>query len=726
MGKLTRQNVERAFEVLKYEGIVSLVYKIKNYNKHLNIYEKWIEQNEADILETEKLQWYPKISVVVPVYNVDDRMLIECIESVRKQTYLNWELCLVDDCSTMENVRKTLRSYENYEKIKITYHNKNEHISKTTNDGISMATGEFVGLMDCDDYLSPNALYEMAKMLNKHPEYDFIYSDEDKVDEEGTERRDPFFKPDWSPDTFMSYMYTCHFSVFRKKILDQLGGERIGYEGSQDYDLVLRLMEKTMKIGHVPKILYHWRMRKESTASGMTAKPYIKNSTIKAKEDALNRRGLKGHLECIEDITQYRVVYEPQGSPLVSIIIPSKDNYEIIRQCVNSIKDNTSYKNYEIVIVDNGSSDKNKKLYQELAEKNRCVYHYEKKQFNFSYMCNEGAKIAKGEYFLFLNDDIEIPSSQKEWISRMLGQAQIFYTGAVGAKLLYPGTNLIQHAGVLNLHIGPGHAFHKFDDNLNCYWGRNILDYNYTIVTGACLLLQRNKFYEVKGFDESFPIAYNDVDLCFKLVEKEYYNVLRNDVILFHHESISRGYDISEEKKQRLQMEREHLYQKHPNFVDYDPCYNPNLTQDKGDCSYNMEEKIAFSDVEKLDCKLIENLPDTDIQYTIDEIMETNKQIKIRGWIYKKSVNTRKTYPKIILISKKKDICYSVSTYKEYRPDLGKAKIGKGSSFAGFVMVVDLQKGIIEPEDYYLKILYGKECVNTGKMIEIDKKTINE
>lgn len=217
MGILTWRNIARAVEVWKDEGLASLIYKFKKLSKQKSIYEEWIQQNEADILKTDKLEWYPKISVVVPVYNVDDSMLVECIESVRKQTYSNWELCLVDDCSTMENVGKTLKLYEHEEKIKIAYHTKNEHISKTTNDGISMATGEFIGLMDCDDYLSPNALYEMAKMLNKHPEYDFIYSDEDKVDESGKERKDPFFKPDWSPDTFMSYMYTCHFSIFRKK-----------------------------------------------------------------------------------------------------------------------------------------------------------------------------------------------------------------------------------------------------------------------------------------------------------------------------------------------------------------------------------------------------------------------------------------------------------------------------------------------------------------------------
>ena len=709
--KIVPAKVAKAASVLKNDGMAALLYKVRNYNETKNAYQRWIEINESNIAETTELEWKPKISVVVPVYNVASNMLIECIESVIKQTYTNWELCLVDDCSTMESVREVLHSYEkkNDPRIKVAYHDANGHISKTTNDGIAMATGEFVGLMDCDDYLAVNALYEMAKMLNEHPEYDFIYSDEDKVNEEGTERRDPFFKPDWSPDTFMSYMYTCHFSIFRKKVLDELEGERIGLEGSQDYDLVLRLMEKTMSIGHVPKILYHWRMRKESTANDLTAKPYIIESTIKAKEDALERRGLKGHLECIDEVTQYRVVYEPQNNPLVSIVIPSKDNYLIVKQCVSSIREYTQYKNYEIIIVDNGSSPDNRAMYEQLAKDNNCIYHYDKKEFNFSYMCNEGAKIAKGEYLLFLNDDIEIPHDQGEWLQRMLGQAQVSYTVAVGAKLLYPGTNQIQHAGVLNLHIGPGHAFHRFDDNLNCYWGRNILDYNYTIVTGACFLVKTDKYWDVHGFDESFPIAYNDVELCFKLVESGYYNVLRNDVILVHHESISRGYDVSPEKAERLRKEREHLYNVHPNFVDYDPCYNPNLTQNKGDCSLNLNEKMRPSKMEEVDYSTIKIYDDDDLYYSIDSISEESDNVIIKGWIYDKHINTQKENPQILVIDKENKKCYSFSTEKEYRQDLSAARLGKGSVFAGFKCAISEN--------------VNKECFN-NLYIKYGEKTI--
>lgn len=578
----------KGIAVWRKQGTRVVFNKFCNYVQKGNGYKKWIQKNEKNLLESTPLEWNPLISVVVPVYNVADQMLIDCIESVIYQTYTNWELCLVDDCSTMESVRDVLRRYEGRDKIKIKYRDKNGHISRTTNDGIAIATGEYVGLMDCDDFLSVNALYEMAKLLNEHPDYDFIYSDEDKIDENGKKRSAPFFKPDWSPDTFMSYMYTCHFSIFRKTLLDELGGTRVGFEGSQDYDLVLRLMEKTNKIGHVPKILYHWRTRKESTANNLGAKPYIVESTIKAKEEALERRGLKGHLERIPDIEQYRVVYEPQDNPKVSIIIPSKDNYNILEQCIESIHKYTAYDNYEIIVVDNGSTEEQKKKYMGLLEKYSCKYHYDKKEFNFSYMCNEGAKDATGSYLLFLNDDIEIPDGQSHWLSNMLGQAQITYTGAVGAKLIYPGTNLIQHAGVLNLQIGPGHALHRMDDSWNCYWGRNILDYNYSVVTGACYMLNKAKFEEAQGFDESLPVAYNDVELCFKLLEHGYYNVLRNDVKLIHHESVSRGYDEAPEKAARLERERERLYQMHPNFVGYDPCYNPNLTVDKGDFSLNL------------------------------------------------------------------------------------------------------------------------------------------
>lgn len=682
--KILPELVQMGLYCLYTEGFSVFCYKLRNFTNRKNQYDIWLTQNEKDILEKAELEYNPLISVIVPVYNVEKSQLIECIESVCNQTYDNWELCLVDDCSTMESVRDTLKKYENRERIKIVYRKENGHISRATNSGIEIATGEFIALLDCDDLLAPNALLEMAKMLNANPEYDFIYSDEDKLSEDGKVRKDPFFKPDWSPDTFMSLMYTCHFSMFRKSLVDELGGMRIGLEGSQDYDLVLRVMEKTSNIGHVPKILYHWRERKESTANSMTAKPYIIESTKKAKLDALERRGLKGHLECIESVMQFRVVYEPQNNPKVSVIIPSKDNYEILKQCITSIKTTTAYTNYEIIVVDNGSCEENKEKYAKLCSENNCVYEYQPLQFNFSKMCNIGAEKASGDYFLFLNDDIEIHGA--EWMSILLGQAQVPYVGAVGCKLLYPNSNLIQHVGVLNLEIGPGHAFHRFDDNMNYYYGRNILDYNFAIVTGACLMVKKDKFEEIGGFEENLPVAYNDVELCFKLLEKGYYNVLRNDVKLIHHESISRGYDeVTPEKAARQKKEMEYLYQLHPKFKGYDPCYNPNLVKTRGDFSLDLTKNAQIQEMKPCN----KNIRVTsNIEYHIDELCMGDK-VEISGWAFNKDKN--KSEKVVIILIDDFEKQYELNTEEIYRPDVVESYKNKKLAFSGFQTMFDKQ-----------------------------------
>ena len=579
----------RAVHTMLKDGPRVFIKKTYRYIRQKQQYSLWIQQNEKDLRITQNLSYCPLLSVVVPVYNVSSKMLTECIESVLKQTYDNWQLVLVDDCSSMESVRDTLKKYEHLEKVRVIYRTTNGHISRSTNTGIEAAEGEFVGLMDCDDTLAVNALFEVAKKLNENPHLDYIYSDEDKLTENGKRRMDPFFKPDWSPDTFMSLMYTGHFSVFRKSLLDELDGLRIGYEGSQDYDLVLRLMEKTDRIGHIPMILYHWRMRKESTANSMSAKPYTKDSTARAKEDALERRGLTGSLEWDTTTLQYHVVYQPQGTTKVSIIIPSKDNAAILKQCLSSIWKHTAYPHYEIIIVDNGSHEETKKELEQLAAAHGMTYLYAPMEFNFSCMCNMGAEKAAGEYLLFLNDDIEVRG--EEWLSRLLGHCQLAHVGAVGCKLYYPDEKTIQHDGVLNLPIGPSHAFYRCQDNDEIlYYGRNLLEYNFSIVTGACLMVAKEKFNAIGGFEESLPVAYNDVELCFKLLDKGYFNVLRNDVVLIHHESISRGYeDESEQKLLRQKHEMAHLYELHPDRKGRDDFYNRNLAGDRGDFALHIE-----------------------------------------------------------------------------------------------------------------------------------------
>lgn len=707
--------VQKALRVLKNEGLDIVLFKVKVRFEIKNIYKNWIAGNERNILYTEELEYNPFFSVVVPVYNVADNMLRECIDSIKAQTYRNFEIVLVDDASTQESVRTVLREYEKEENITVIYRRENGHISRATNDGIAAAKGEFVALCDCDDLYAPNALYEIAKKLNENPEYDFIYSDEDKISEDGKVRRDPFFKPDWSPETFMSYMYTCHLAVYRKSLLDELGGLRVGFEGSQDYDLVLRLMEKTDKIGHVAKILYHWRMRKESTANALTAKPYIMEATQKAKQEALERRGLKGHLTLLPDIGQYRVTYEPQGNPMVSIVIPSKDNYDVLKMCISSVFRKTSYKNYEVIVVDNGSNEENKHKIMSLIQEYGCSYLYEQKDFNFSWMCNKGAKAAKGQYVLFLNDDIEI--TEPEWLSVMTGQAQVSYTGAVGCKLYYPNGR-IQHAGVLNLPIGPGHCLYGGQDNLNYYYGRNLLDYNFTAVTGACLMVSMEKFKEVGGFDEDLPVAYNDVALCFKLVEKGYFNVLRNDFALIHHESVSRGLDeASAAKEERRRREMAKLYEKYPRFAGgYDPCYNPNLTPDKGDFSFNMSKAVLPVEAEKADVSSLKET--TDFVYNVEYVAQTEDTVRISGWCYDKTKkNNNHNHLKVILIHEN-GTAYMAETRKVYRYDVTTPEgRNRGLGLCGFESYF-LQEGLVKGS-YEIGLCVGGKMAGTGKRIEV-------
>ena len=635
-------------------------------------------------------------------------MLTACIQSVQNQTYDNWELCLVDDCSTDARVRETLRQFEGVERIKIKYRSENGHISRTTNDGIAMAEGEFVALLDCDDLYAENALYEIVKKLNEDHTLDFIYSDEDKLSEDGTKRRNPFFKPDWSPDTFMSLMYTCHLAVYRKSLLDELGGLRVGLEGSQDYDLVLRVMEKTNRIGHVPKILYHWREREESTANDISAKPYIIETTKKAKLEALERRGVKGHLEYIKDIVMFRVVYEVVGNPRVSIIIPSKDNYDILKQCLTSIRKETKYQNYEIIVVDNGSAEETHAEYTQMCKELDCKYHYAPMEFNFSKMCNIGAHLADGQFLLFLNDDIRVEGA--EWLERMLGHAQQPHTGAVGCKLIYPNTNLIQHVGVVSFMVGPGHAFQRINDDLNCYWGRNKLEYNYSAVTGACLMIDRKKYDQVGGFSEQLPVAYNDIDLCFNLVEAGYYNVVRTDVRLYHYESVSRGYDaVSPEKAARQQREMKKLYDRHPEFKGYDPCYNPNLIGNSDNFSLRLLKVKEIETPEETQQVLVEK---GSLQYKVEEFTD-EAVVKISGWALNRKTLRAGTL-NIVLTGQDKQQ-YIVKSERLYRPDVRDAFGKRRLAFAGFEAAFIKQN--LPKQHYEVSLVLDGDACMVGSIV---------
>ena len=641
-----------------------------------------------------------------------DKHLVPCIESVINQIYDNWELCLADDNSSWVNVRGTLKKYEDNEKIKIVYREENGHISKATNSAIEVATGEYIAFMDCDDVLSPNALYEVVKKLNEDKELDFIYSDEDKIDDDGNNRHMPHFKPDWSPDTFMSNMYTNHLGVYRKSIVDEIGGLRPGFEGSQDYDFTLRFTEKTDKIAHIPKVLYHCRVREESTAGDISAKPYVFEAASKAKTEALERRGIPAKLEFSNETFQFRVNYEIVDNPLVSIIIPSKDNYDILKRCIYSLTSITEYNNYEIILVDNGSSDENKQLYEKLVNKYGINYIYEKQEFNFSAMCNKGADAAKGRYYLFLNDDIEIIDGK--WLTRMLGHAQLSYVGAVGAKLLYPEGSTIQHDGIINLKNGPIHALAGLSDNYLHYFSRNRIDYNYLAVTAACLLIDKEKFRQVGGFDENLAVAYNDVDLCFKLVEGGYYNVVRNDAVLLHYESLSRGSDLEDDAKfKRLEKERKKLYDRHPQFMT-DPFYNVNLTQTDADFAYNYYDKDL--DYCKLTEKKIGEKYTNKAVSNIDILMVLNN-IYAEGWAFIKGY-LKNNDVDIKLYFYNEEHGYVVTTKRVYRPDVARAnRDEKDVDFTGFrceFPKVELPKGI-----YHIDVLCKKERIKTDRTVEV-------
>ncbi len=527
------------------------------------------------------LTYQPLISILIPVYNIQRKYLSECLDSILNQHYQNFEICLVDDCSTLEETKQTLEEYKQKDnRVKVKYRSKNGHISKTTNDALKMASGEFVALMDNDDVLTENALYEMVYVLNQNKKYDLIYSDEDKLDMKGR-RCEPHFKPDYSPDSLYGGNYICHFEILRKSIMEEIGGFKDKYVGAQDFDLFLRFIEKTTpdKIYHIPKILYHWRKVPGSTADTIENKDYAILNGKKAVEDALKRRGYDAKVDVPIHSTHYIVNYCYKKEPKVSILIPTRDFSSTLKTCVDSIYKMTTYKNFEVIIINNDSKEKDTyelfKFYKK-HHKNFFVMDVPG-EFNYSKIHNDVIDKVKGEYLLFLNNDTEI--LQDNWINIMIGYAMQDHIGAVGVKLLYPDET-IQHGGVI---LGVGgvatHAFLKQDANSFGIYGRLVVPYNYSAVTAACMMIEKKKFLEVGGFEEQLKVSYNDVDLCLKLLKKGYYNVFLPQVELYHYESKSRGMVTTKEKYNLFIKEREYMYKKWANLLNNDSFYNLNYSK---------------------------------------------------------------------------------------------------------------------------------------------------
>ncbi|MBW4543427.1 MAG: glycosyltransferase [Symplocastrum torsivum CPER-KK1] len=560
-------------------------------------YQGWLQKNfprESDLRKmAETVEVFtnkPVISIIMPVFNTAERFLREAIESVLTQVYPYWELCIADDASTQPHVRAVLEEYRAKDsRIKVAFREQNGHIAQASNSAIELATGEFLSLLDHDDLLTPDALYEVALLLNRHPEADMIYSDEDKVDEHNQFCL-PFFKPDWCPDSFLSRMYTCHLGTYRRSLVTEIGGFRVGYEGSQDYDLVLRVTEKTEKIFHIPKILYHWRVHPESASSGAEAKPYAYIAAEKALTDALSRRGEKGVISGTPGyMGLYVTRYKIENHKLVSIIIPTKDLGETLNKCLKSIFEKSVYPKYEVIVIDNGSTeDHTTKVinFWETHEPSRFRCYKLDIPFNFSKINNYAVTQAKGEYILLLNNDIEVVTP--DWIDAMVEQAQRPSIGAVGGLLLYPD-NSIQHAGIV-LGIGgvASHSHKKLPSIYPGYGGQVITINNYSAITGACLMCRREVYERVGGFEEKLAVAYNDVDFCLKLVEKGYRNIYLPHVVLYHHESKSRGHEDTPEKLARLAKEAEYMQTKWSKILKDDPCYNPNLTRSSDDYRINI------------------------------------------------------------------------------------------------------------------------------------------
>ena len=537
----------------------------------------YIEPQCPANIETRLAALGPAISfsIVVPVYNTTPALLEAVLASVQAQWYPHWQLILADDASPAEETRNALARI-NHPQIRLLQLPLNQGIAGATNVAIEAADGDFIVFMDHDDELTVDCLYELAMCIARE-QPDFIYSDEDKLTEQG-QYSQPHFKPDWSPDTMMSTMFTGHVSCVRRSLLEKVGGLRSQFNGCQDWDLVLRVAEHTSRISHVPKVLYHWRIIPASVASDIAAKPYVLDASRRVRIDALARRGLAGAVEPVSQVPGYfRINYHLRGTPKISIIIPTRDGGSVLRCCLESIHQKSSYRNFEIIILDNGSVENLTLDYlQEVnaAKLARVIRH--DAPFNFSELNNIGVAHASGEILLFLNDDTEVLC--RDWLERMSGYAQLPHIAAVGAKLLYPGSLNIQHAGVLNLANGPVHAFLGSPSEMPGYFMRNLLEYDWLAVTGACLMIEAEKFRTLGGFDTNFPIAYNDIELCLRGVKKGFYNVVCQSATLIHHESVSRGLDHLEPAKlERLHRELGRLYDLHPDYFQYDPFHNPNL-----------------------------------------------------------------------------------------------------------------------------------------------------
>lgn len=533
--QITIQNGKKFWKLAKEKGIPKAwkitIEGIRNNGKPVP-YEIWMRLNDPTLEELEKqrktkFEINPKISILVPMYNTPVKFFQELVEYLIKQTYTNWELCLADGSPKKDDQLVEIAKQDN--RIKYHYTGKNLGISGNTNEALKMATGDYIALLDHDDLLPINCLYEIVKAINEEPEVEFIYTDEDKIITMDKPRFDPHFKPDFGMDTLRSNNYICHFSVFRKDLMEKLGGFRSKYDGAQDYDIIIRMAEEAKHIRHIPKILYHWRVHELSTAkAGGDAKPYAFEAGILVLEDHLARMGLEGSVTHGATLGTYQIDYQVKNQPKVTILIPNRNEAKTLKVCLQSILEKTTYANYEIVVIENNSTEKEIfEYYKQLEQKEKIkILYYPEKQFNYSKIINFGVKNTEGEYIVQLNNDTELLTP--DWLEKMIGMNQRQEVGAVGVKLYYPDET-IQHAGtIIGVYGVAGHVFKGIYKKAHGYFARESHIQNLSAVTAACMMAKRSIYEEVGYMDENFAVAFNDIDFCLKIRQARKTNYLQS------------------------------------------------------------------------------------------------------------------------------------------------------------------------------------------------------
>ena len=603
---MNMETVHVAMDFWKENGLRALILKSKHKIQGLDNdydYGEWYELTKPSEEELERqrnthFDYEPRLSIVIPVYKTPERYLQEMLDSIVNQTYSKWEVCIADGSPRGESRERLIKRYADRDtRFKYVILGENKGISGNTNAAMDMAQGDFLVLADHDDTLTPDALFECIKAMNEDPLYDVIYSDEDKLDMDGQALFDPHFKPDFNPDLLTSVNYICHLFVVNRNLVEVIGGFRQEFDGAQDYDFIFRCTEQARKVHHIPKVLYHWRCHMNSTASNPESKMYAFEAGARAIKAHYDRMGIA--VDSVEkgvDYGIYHTRFHLDEEPLVSVIIPNKDHRADLDLCLTSLLDKGTYRNLEVIVVENNSTEPETfDYYEELQEKRKNVRVVTwKREFNFSAINNYGVTFAHGEYLLFLNNDVEV--IEPDVIREMLGYARRDDVGIVGARLLYQD-DTIQHAGVVIGFGGiAGHTFIGLHQAENSYFHRAMCAQDYSAVTAACMMSKRSLFDQVGGFREELAVAFNDIDYCLKirsLGKKVVYNPY---ALLYHYESKSRGLEDTPEKVERFNREVARFIGYWPEIViNGDPYYNPNLTLRKSNFALRdlLKEKIG-------------------------------------------------------------------------------------------------------------------------------------